>query len=338
LLAFARRQPLQPQTVDLKVLVRDTMKLLERLLGTDIQTSLVLDDAEPSFVVVDPTQLEAALTNLATNARDAMPRGGKLTVAVGNRIIDDDYVAGNPGVRPGEYVFIEVTDTGTGMSAEVINHIFDPFFTTKERGEGTGLGLSMVFGFVKQSGGHVGVYSEIGSGSTFRLYLPRTGAVKDAESVAPRASEVTTSQGEAVLVVEDNASLRRAAIRHLGNLGYRALEAENGAQAMAVLESTKVDVLFTDVVMAGHFDGFELAGLAKSRWPHLKVVLTSGYPETRLKEAFASSPHRFLNKPYRKAALARILREALESPESSVPVPISMPTEPGAGPATNTGL
>ncbi|CAN5124596.1 PAS domain-containing sensor histidine kinase [soil metagenome] len=313
LLAFARRQPLQPKRIDLTDLVTRTVKLLRRVIGEAIEVSLHFGDAS-SMVMADPAQLEAALTNLATNARDAMPRGGKLIIATGNRTLDAEYAASNPEVAPGEYAMIEVTDTGTGMPPEVMSHIFDPFFTTKEREKGTGLGLSMVFGFLKQSGGHISVYSEVGTGTTFRLYLPRIddGVRSDAASQPMR---VAASGGEVVLVVEDNAPLRTSAVRQLRELGYRVHEAGNGAEALSLLETSRIDVVFTDIVMPGGIDGFELANIVRRRWPEVKVVLTSGYPETRVAENLAAANFRLLTKPYRKAALAEFVRDALDAPK-----------------------
>jgi PAS domain S-box-containing protein len=313
LLAFSRRQPLQPQRIELDALVTGTVKLLRRVLGENIDISLDLaEDTCP--VVADAAQLEAALTNLATNARDAMPRGGKLLIATGRRRLDSAYAAANQDVSPGDYAMIEVTDTGEGMSPEVISRIFEPFFTTKGRDKGTGLGLSMVFGFLKQSGGHVAVYSEVGVGTTFRLYLP---CAEDAAGAgaAAQATSLTAGRGERVLVVEDNAPLRRVAVRELRAFGYRVLEAGDAAQALGLLEAGTVDLLFTDVVMPGEMDGFGLARAAAARWPGLKIILTSGFPKAGSADDLASSDFRMLVKPYRKADLVRIVREALdESP------------------------
>jgi CheY-like chemotaxis protein len=240
-----------------------------------------------------------------------MPRGGEITIATGNRKLDADYVGENPGVVPGEYASIEVTDTGTGMPPEVISRIFEPFYSTKERDKGTGLGLSMVFGFVKQSGGHISVYSEVGVGSTFRIYPPRN--LDSVRRDEPQAAlpPLARSGGETVLAVEDNVALRRVVVRQLAELGYRVLQAEHAAQAMEFLEAGDVDVLFTDVIMPGDMDGYELARAATARWPTLKVVLTSGFPETRLNDTFAPQNLRLLSKPYHKEDLARILRDTL---------------------------
>ena len=310
LLAFARRQPLQPVRIDLKELVARTVKLLARVLGENIEISVELGEGD-CFVIADATQLEAALTNLATNARDAMPRGGRLLISTGRRGLDADYAASNRDVTPGEYAVIEVTDTGVGMPPEVIGKIFDPFFTTKEVGKGTGLGLCMVFGFLKQSGGHITVYSEVGVGTTFRLYLPRVEDGGTAEAPAQPAA-LSSSKGEMVLVVEDNTALRRTAVRQLRELGYRVLDVQNGAEALAQLEANAVDLLFTDIVMPAGMDGFELANTAKARWPDLKVILTSGYPERKVAESLATVNFPLLTKPYRRAALAQILREVLD--------------------------
>lgn len=312
LLAFARRQPLQPQEVDVNTLVSELMKLLERTIGQNIEISLDLDPALWR-TVVDPAQLDAALANLATNARDAMPNGGGLIVVTGNRLLDADYAAQHADLKPGEYVMIEVSDTGTGMAANIAQQIFDPFFTTKTEGRGTGLGLSMVYGFVKQSGGHVNVYSEPGIGTTFRLYFPRAIGMSGVDR--PNAvAQTAPGRGETILVVEDNAALRRVVSRQLRELGYRVLDAESATAATAVLEKESVDLLFTDVVMAGGASGIELAREALGGWPGLKVLITSGFPETKLNgNGNGPIPAKLLSKPYRKDDLARTIREALES-------------------------
>jgi signal transduction histidine kinase/CheY-like chemotaxis protein len=310
MLAFARRQPLQPRPVDLNALIAELDKLLSRTLGENIEISLDLDP-ELWPTVVDPSQLDAALTNLATNARDVMPDGGSLIVVTGNRRLDADYAAEHAEVVPGDYAMIEVSDTGIGMEPAVVERVFEPFFTTKEHGKGTGLGLSMVYGFIKQSGGHINVYSEPGIGTTFRLYLPRSER-GDATAGAAAAAETTSGRGETVLAVEDNASLRRVVVRQLHELGYRVLEAESAPAAMKILEREPVDLLFTDVVMTGGSSGIELARDALARWPQLKVLITSGFPEVKLNgNGRAAIPARLLNKPYRKEDLARAIRETM---------------------------
>jgi PAS domain S-box-containing protein len=309
LLAFARQQPLRPVRVDINGLIADTVRLLRRLLGEDIEVVLKpADDLWP--VTVDPAQLEASLTNLATNARDAMPKGGGLSIKTANTSLDQDYAATHAGVIPGDFVVIEVSDTGIGMPADVMSQIFEPFFTTKEQGKGTGLGLSMVFGFLRQSGGHVNVYSEEGVGTTFRLYLPRPAVAVASETSGKRRSGMRGA-GECILVVEDNSPLRRVILRQLRDLGYHVFEADRAATALDLLEHERVDLLFTDVVMPGGLDGLELASLAMERLPALKVLLTSGFPELRsgTKQEFGTG-FRLLSKPYNKDDLADALHEA----------------------------
>ena len=318
LLAFARRQPLQPTLLDLNTLVTAHAKLLRRLLGATIDVELDLaPDVWPT--IADPTQLEAAITNLATNARDAMPKGGRLVIATANRRLDQDYADSHPEVAAGEYAAIEVTDTGSGISPDVLHRVFEPFFTTKGAGKGSGLGLSMIFGFMKQSKGHVNVYSEPGIGTTFRLYLPRvtqTPAVAAPTAVA--APQAHAGGGETVLAVEDVALLRQVVVRQLGELGYRVLEADSATTALAVLEKQPVDVLFTDVIIAGGATGFDLARAARARWPSLRVVFTSGFPDARLANgAPGSFTGKLLGKPFRKDDLAKALREALDAPPGS---------------------
>jgi PAS domain S-box-containing protein len=311
LLAFARQQPLKPQRVDVNELVIGITKLLRRTLGEHIGISLDLS-AEVCPIVADPAQLEASLTNLATNARDAMPHGGRLIFGTGNRHLDSDFAAQHTEVIPGEYAMIEVSDTGSGMPPAVTSQIFEPFFTTKEPGKGTGLGLSMVFGFIKQSGGHISVYSEPGTGTTFRLFFPRaTGNVSQTEAIP--SAELARGEGETILAVEDNAALRRVVIRQLGELGYRALEAEDAACAQDLMERESVDLLLTDIILPGGIDGVELARWVSRRWPLTKVVFTSGFPEARLNDDNGSliPGVALLGKPYRKEDLAKAIRDAL---------------------------
>jgi nitrogen-specific signal transduction histidine kinase/ActR/RegA family two-component response regulator len=325
LLAFARRQPLNPQPTDVNALVGDTARLLGRTLGEDIALKLHLDAALWS-ALADPAQLEAALVNLATNARDAMPKGGNLDITTRNIRLDKQYAALHPEAVPGAYVLITVSDTGIGIGSEIAGHIFEPFFTTKEPGQGTGLGLSMVFGFVKQSGGHLAVYSEPGRGSTFSIYLPRV-QVADAQAAAPALPHPVIGGDETVLVVEDNAQLRRAAARQLAELGYQVREAEHAAAALAKLSSgARVDLLFTDVVMPGTIDGLELAQQAMLLSPGMKVLLTSGFPGVRGRDRhITDSPFPLLNKPYRYEELARAVREVLDQQEAPRP---AVATEP----------
>lgn len=313
LLAFARQQPLQPKMVAVNELVSGITKLLSRTLGEHIVISLNLAaDAWPT--VVDPAQLDASLTNLATNARDAMPKGGSLTVTTSNQTLDADYAAVNAEVNPGDYVMIEVSDTGAGMPPAVRDRIFEPFYSTKERGKGTGLGLSMVFGFIKQSGGHITVYSEPGIGTTFRLYLPRM-AGEVASEDEKRPVPLVRGEGEVVLAVEDNAELLLVIVRQLTELGYRVVEAENAAAAIEVMEQQKIDLLLTDIIMPGGINGFDLAREVGQRWPKTRVLFTSGFPETTLNglDRSLAADTRLLSKPYRRADLAVAVRDALDA-------------------------
>ena len=310
LLAFARRQPLQPVRLELDVLIGGQVKLLSRLLGEDVEIRLDLADTVCP-VVADPAQLQAALTNLATNARDAMPKGGKLTIATSHRKVDGDYTAANPDVPPGDYALIEVTDTGSGMPDEVRSRIFEPFYSTKEEG-GTGLGLSMVFGFMKQSGGHISVYSEVGVGTTFRLYLPCS-HVPEEKKADLRADGPLAGRNETILAVEDSEPLRRIVVRQLRGLGYRVYEATSAAEALTALEGGQVDLLFTDVVMPGGVDGFKLIELARRKQPGIKVILTSGFPQSRFSKEMGPGAFHLLSKPYRKDDLALLVRNVLDA-------------------------
>ena len=265
-------------------------------------------------VVVDPSQLQNAILNLAINARDAMPNGGSLTIAAENTEIDADYARLHAEVRPGRYVVIAVTDTGTGMTKEVQERAFEPFFTTKEVGAGSGLGLSMVYGFVKQSNGHVQLYSEPGHGTTVRIYLPRTAEEQDmAASVSEAPVDPLRARGETVLVVEDEPRVRRMSVSRLSDLGYRVLEAANGPAALTLIEAhPEIDLLFTDFVMPGGMTGGDLAREARKRRPDLKVLFTSGYAEPDLVRRGLSDGTVWLKKPYTAAEFARRLREILE--------------------------
>jgi PAS domain S-box-containing protein len=310
LLAFARRQPLRPARVDVNELVRDTVKLFGRLIGEDVQVALELSD-EVWPVIVDPAQLEASLANLATNARDAMPKGGRLIIATANRQLDADYVAMHPDATTGDFVMIEVSDTGSGMSPGIQRQIFEPFFTTKETGKGTGLGLSMVFGFLRQSEGHVNVYSEPGVGTTFRLYLPRVMTeTEQRDAAAPPA--VARGAGQTILVVEDNPGMRRIVLRQLRELGYRVIECDSAMEALEILPREPVALLFTDIIMPGGLDGIELARLAQEHWPELKIILTSGFPQSRLDERPLLGSLQLLSKPYTREDLATALRTAFD--------------------------
>jgi signal transduction histidine kinase len=312
LLAFARRQPLQPERVDINEVIGAIVRLLTRTLGENIAIEMSL---APNIwpVQIDRAQFEAVIANLATNARDAMPRGGTLLIETRNGRLDEGYAAAHTDVTPGEYVVVEISDSGTGMPPDILSRIFEPFFTTKDQGRGTGLGLSMVFGFMKQSGGHISVYSEPGKGTTFRLYLPR---LPDTAAVPEERSEQLASGGgsETILVAEDNAGMRRIVVRQLEEAGYRVLEAPDAEAAMLILNSAEpVHLLLTDVVMPGVMDGRDLARAAVERRPLLRTLLTSGFPDARWSGTGAHSG-RLLSKPYRKEELRRAVREVLDEP------------------------
>ncbi|HMJ43791.1 MAG TPA: CHASE3 domain-containing protein [Pseudolabrys sp.] len=310
LLAFARKQPLQPRNVDVNATLFDIAKLLRPTLGEQIEVVSVLERGVPT-ALIDPSQLANALINLAINARDAMPNGGKLMLETTNVVLDVAYSRNNPDAVPGTYVLIAVSDTGTGMSAEMCEKVFEPFFTTKEAGKGTGLGLSMVYGFVKQSGGHIKIYSEEGHGTTIRLYLP----VADGSADAPVAGigPAVQGAGETIMVVEDDALVRGFVIAQLNSLGYRTVAAEDGRTALEYVESGQpFDLLFTDVVMPGGMTGRQLAAKVSSRQPGTKILYTSGYTENAIvHHGRLDRGVMLLSKPYRKSELARMVRLAI---------------------------
>lgn len=313
LLAFARRSALEPQLVDLNGLALGLTDMLQRTLGETILLSSALSP-DLWTTRTDPSQLESAVVNLAVNARDAMPKGGKLVLETRNAVIGEDHAVMNPGLTPGEYVQLSVTDTGHGMTEEVRQRVFEPFFTTKERGRGTGLGLSMVFGFASQSGGSVTIYSEPGVGTTVNIYLPR---IADGEQVAPEAGHHETefaAEGEKVLVVEDDDRVRRLTSARLRELGYSVVEAPDAAKALDVIEAEYgIDLVFTDLVMPGEMSGYDLCEQVRVRWPGMKVLLTSGYAEELVNsDRLAAERVRLLRKPYRQVELARIVREVLD--------------------------
>ena len=318
LLAFGRRQTLRPTRIDLAELVEGVRRLLERTLGENIEVRTAIGpDAWP--VHVDPAQLENALVNLTVNARDAMPEGGALTIEASNVELEEPFLhARGFEISRGPYVRIAVSDTGTGMSEAVRQHAFEPFFTTKEVGRGSGLGLSMVYGFVRQSGGAVTLYSEAGRGTTVSMYLPRSEADREQgpQDGPPSAGEIADRPPRTVLVVEDNDMVREHVGRQVHALGYRVLVASNGPEALALLQAeTAVDLLFSDLVMPGGMDGRQLAEAARRMRPDLRVLLTSGYAERALARADAAAV-RFplLGKPYRMSALADRLRLVLDAP------------------------
>lgn len=300
LLAFGRRQPLNPKPTDLNALSRGMAELLRRTLGEAIEIETRLADSLP-LIIADPGQIENALLNLAINARDAMPGGGQLIIETAPARIDADYAEAFTDVMPGSYVTLAVTDTGTGMSPEVRQRAFEPFYTTKGTGVGTGLGLSMVYGFVKQSGGHVQLYSELGHGTTVRLYLPQQAS--SPAGAAAESRDALTGQpplGKTVLIVEDDQRVRRISVRRLKDLGYCVIEAESGPAALLVFDRDEtIDVLFTDIVMPGGMTGLDLAHEARRRRPGLKVLFTSGYAEpAAVRNSMSTANVAWLGKPY----------------------------------------
>jgi PAS domain S-box-containing protein len=313
LLAFARKQPLQPRETDVNRLIVESARLMRPTLGEHIEIEAILTDSVWT-ALVDPGQLSSALLNLAINSRDAMPEGGKLTLETGNATFDQGYAAANGDVQAGAYVMIAVSDTGSGIPEAIRDRVFDPFFSTKGVGKGTGLGLSMVYGFVKQSGGHIKLYSEEGYGTTFKLYLPKAEAAPEQVAAEP---SIADSEGghETILVVEDDPLVRAYVNTQLQSLGYTTLSAANGIEALAIADSgAAFDLLFTDVIMPGGLNGRQLAAQMMQRRSPLKVLFTSGYTENAIiHHGRLDSGVLLLAKPYRKLDLARMLRVALTS-------------------------
>ena len=314
LLAFARRQPLDPKPIRIDRLIRGMSDLLDRSLGERVEVEFV---GAPGLwpVEVDPHELESAIVNLAVNARDAMPEGGKLTIEVSNARLDEAYAARHAEVAPGPYVMLAISDTGKGMPTELLDKVFEPFFTTKEVGKGTGLGLSMVYGLVKQSGGHVKIYSEPDRGTTVKIYLPRLHDEVDAvDAVDPVEALEESDLQELVLLVEDDEDVRAYTADCLRELGYRVVEAASGEDAMAFVDQTReeIDLLFTDVVMPG-MTGEELAAELRRERPDLKVLYASGYTRDAIMHSGRLQPGvALLQKPFNLAELARKLRDVLE--------------------------
>ncbi len=308
LLAFSRQEPLAPRWMDLDVFLQHTGRFLRRVAGEGIDLVLQRDQG-PLPVQVDRQQLENVLLNLAINARDAMPAGGTMTIAATRQTLAGDEAAGQ-GLAPGDYVVVSVSDTGAGMSPEVLRRAVEPFYSTKPMGKGSGLGLSTALGFAQQSGGDLSISSAPGQGTTVRLFLPEA-APAAAEAQPGRAHHPVAKDSMTVLVVDDERRMRRLASRILSELGYRVLEAENAADAARLLEKDdSVALLFTDVVMPGEIDGRTLGQWARLERPGLKVLLTSGFPEQLPEEAVpASEVLPFLKKPYSKQQL----QEAVES-------------------------
>ena len=310
LLAFGRRQALEPKVVNVTRFVQGMDDMLRRAIGEGIEVETVFGGGLWNCFI-DPVQIENALLNLAINARDAMNGTGKLTIELANAALDDRYCRSHDEVKPGQYVMLAVSDTGSGMAPEIVDKVFEPFFSTKSEGKGSGLGLSMVYGFVKQSGGHVKIYSEVGEGTTIKLYLPRSHESEDVEIV----SDMGAIEGgsETVLVVEDDEEVRATVVEMLTDLGYRVLRAIDAQSALSVIESgIPIDILFTDVVMPGTLKSPELARKAKERLPELAVLFTSGYTENSIVHGGRlDAGVELLSKPYTREALARKFRHVL---------------------------
>jgi len=314
LLVFSRKQVLQPRSMNLNAVLGDMKKMLRRLIGEDIELHSALDPTL-GCVKVDPGQMEQVILNLSVNARDAMPTGGKLTFETANVLLDETYAQAHPGIEPGAYVMVALTDTGTGMTKEVQSHLFEPFFTTKEKGKGTGLGLSTVYGIVEQSGGQIQVYSESGVGSTFKVYLPRV--QRDTEWVDERRSPAALPRGtEHVLLAEDEEMVRRLAHRILAGQGYTVLAADDPQDALRLCaeHEGQIDLLITDVVMPG-MGGRELAGQAVAVRPEMQVLYVSGYPDEAILHHGVLEPGMaFLQKPFTPSLLAAKVRQVLDRP------------------------
>ena len=311
LLSFGRRQPLEPKVINLSRLIREMDHLLRRSLGEAIEIDTIVGGGLWN-TLVDPSNVENALLNLAINARDAMDGQGKLTIELGNAFLDDEYARNAYDVKAGQYVMLAVSDTGCGMTVDILEKVFDPFFTTKPDGKGTGLGLSMVYGFVKQSGGHIKIYSEPGNGTTVRIYLPRSLEAEDV--VTDALAGPVTGGSETVLVVEDDEAVREVTVALLTELGYKVLKAKDADSALAIIESgAPIDLLFTDVVMPGRLKSRDLARKATERLPMLGVLFTSGYTENSIVHGGRLDPGvNLLSKPYTREALARKIRQAIE--------------------------
>ena len=312
LLAFARRQPLEPQVINLSRLFGDMADLLRRTLGEGIEIETVVTDGLWN-TVADPAQVESAVLNLAINARDAMVDGGRLTIEITNATLDEAYTRDIEDLQPGQYVLIAVSDTGEGMTEEVQAKVFEPFFTTKTDGKGTGLGLSMVYGFVRQSNGHVQIYSEPGQGTTVKIYLPRARQSESPAAASPRASD--KGVGQVILVVEDDDNVRAAAVGLLEDLGYRCREAANAESALASLgEDLGVDLIFSDVVMPGSVKTRDFANRVEAMAPSLPILFTSGYTDNAIVHHGRLDPGvALLSKPYTRDDLARKVAQMLAS-------------------------
>ncbi|HEV7703788.1 MAG TPA: PAS domain S-box protein [Gemmatimonadaceae bacterium] len=322
LLAFSRQQVLRPQILDLNVVIGDLEQMLRRLLREDISIVLSLD-AELGTVAADPGQVEQIVMNLVVNARDAMPNGGRLAIETSNVEFESQYQlrASEPPLEAGSYVMIAVSDNGTGMTSDVQSRVFEPFYTTKRLNEGTGLGLSTVYGIVKQSGGHLAMYSEVGHGTIFKIYLPRADAIPDIQHVEESAAEVSTLGGETILIVEDDDALRIVACRALVQRGYDVLEASDGQEALRVCaqHDGRIHLVVSDMVMP-EMSGSELAELIAESFPEVRVLLMSGYTrDEAARRGIASERYSFLEKPFTPTKLAARVRELLDHARPRAP-------------------
>ena len=327
LLAFSRRQPLNPKPTDINRLVAGMSDLIRRTIGENIAVETVLAGGLWR-VEIDAHQLESALLNLAVNARDAMPGGGKLTIETANAHLDDGYAGQYPELTPGQYVVLCVTDTGTGMTAEIIARAFEPFYTTKPIGQGTGLGLSQVYGFVKQSGGHVKLYSEVGQGTTVKIYLPRMTAQTEEEQQTHSSVPPSGGRHEVVLVVEDDDDVRLFTSESLRDLNFTVLEAQDGPSALKQLEShPEVQLLFTDVGLPG-INGAQLVAAARERRPDIKVLFTTGYARNAIVHQGRLDPGvELITKPFTRAQLGSRIRDVLDVPLAGARQPVALVIE-----------
>jgi signal transduction histidine kinase/CheY-like chemotaxis protein len=318
LLAFSRQQALEPVPLDLNKLIGGISVLLERTVGAQAAVETVLAGGL-WLTFADANQMENALINLAVNAKDAMPKGGKITIETANGYLDEAYAGHFTEVQPGQYVVLSVTDTGTGIDPDILERVFEPFFTTKQPGTGTGLGLAMIHGFVKQSGGHIRIYSEVGEGTTVKVYMPRL-TQEPAIAAVPKAIDLDlqplagAKASETILVVEDNEGVLEFASSILEDLGYRVLPAKDGSEAMQILESEPaIDLLFTDVVMPNGMSGRQLADLALSKRPGLPVLFTTGYSRNAIvHQGRLDSGVHLVSKPYTQRELAQKIRAILD--------------------------
>jgi CheY-like chemotaxis protein len=336
LLAFARKQPLQPREVDVNSLVIEATNLLRPTLGEQVEVQIMLA-GDAARALIDPSQLTNAILNLALNARDAMPDGGKLTIETSNVILDDSYVGIHSEVTAGPYVLIAVTDSGHGIPAGILDNVFEPFFTTKDVGKGSGLGLSMVYGFVKQSNGHIKIYSEAGHGTTVRIYLPQATGLAQPITDELAGTSILEGGDETILVVEDDDLVRTFVVGQIQSLGYVTLAAINADAALAVINSAQaIDLLFTDMIMPGSMNGRQLSDAALRRRPALKVLFTSGYTEnTVIHYGRLDAGVLLLAKPYRKSDLARMIRSALGT-DTKLQPPTPDPVGTGASKPSRT--